>query len=475
MIKFELPMKKIRAHWLILLSMAAGLLVSCSHKAPMTRSDREKWNRSMLNGIYETAGNRNPKWDKDAEDALTYYGECRTASDDEVKELSDMIGDSAESAVNEGCNDPMIRYLYVRYSSDVQAKPLQDRQDLFRTAANDLLNSPYPEIWKFYAHYHAADIFWDGDTNLFPQVSQFLGIAISELSQAVQEKSLPEAEAYAATDALFQLIQNHPKEMEYAYDQIESPLAHQPDKAAMADFITATFYLQYAWVARGHDTADQVTAEGWRLFKERLDIAQKALEHAWSLDQQDPQIPTLMISVVLGQQTGRPEMEKWFDRAMKADPNNYQACRAKLHFLLPEWYGSRDDMLEFGRECVASTNWGGHVPLILVDAHIEFHNTLQREERRGYWLLPDVWPDIQDGYEKYAQLNPDETSFRYPYAWYAFSCLQTNDFVEQINLIRTNDGEIDYDYFGGKEAFDRAWAFATGAPMPTNEAAASSE
>ncbi|HTR40365.1 MAG TPA: hypothetical protein VMH87_01950, partial [Pseudomonadales bacterium] len=215
--------------------------------------------------------------------------------------------------------------------------------------------------------------------------------------------------------------------------------------------------------------------EGWQLFKERLDVAQKALEHAWSLDPQDPQIPTLMISVVLGQQTGRPEMEKWFDRAMKADPNNYLACRAKLHFLLPEWYGSRDDMLEFGRQCVASTNWGGRVPLILVNAHSQFYGTLASEERRDYWLIPDVWPDIQASYEKFAQLNPDKTRFRYPYARYALLCLQTNDFVQQINLIRQNDHDFNYNYFGGKQEFDRCWAFATGAPEPTNSTSATPE
>jgi hypothetical protein len=132
-------------------------------------------------------------------------------------------------------------------------------------------------------------------------------------------------------------------------------------------------------------------------------------------------------------------------------------------------------MLEFGRQCVASTNWGGHVPLILVDAHSEFDRTLPVVERNDYWLLPDVWPDIKAGYDKFAQLNPDETRFRYPYAWYAFRCLQTNDFVEQINLIRKNDGEVNYGYFGGEKAFDRAWAFATGASVPTNAVAPPSQ
>jgi hypothetical protein len=240
----------------------------------------------------------------------------------------------------------------------------------------------------------------------------------------------------------------------------------------MADFIKAAFYVQYAWRARGHGTADQVSEEGWRLFNERLATAEKALNHAWSADPQDPQIPTLMISVVLGQQKGRPEMEKWFARAMAADPDCYRACQAKLNFLLPQWYGSREDMLEFGRECAASTNWGGQVPLILVDAHRDFADTLDSDARRDYWIQRDVWPDLKAAYEKFAKVNPDQTRFRYPYAWYAFRCGQTNDFVEQIKLIRKNDGEVRYSYFGGKELFDRLWSRATGAEPPTNSAAA---
>ncbi|HTV39333.1 MAG TPA: hypothetical protein VMF08_02050 [Candidatus Sulfotelmatobacter sp.] len=316
----------------------------------------------------------------------------------------------------------------------------------------------------------AEILWWNQDNSLWQQVVQHRHAAVSDMVQAVQDKSLPESEADTAAQKLFDLLQYNEKETTNAYNQIEAALARQSGTATMADYIKATFYLRYAWQARGHGWSSQVTPEGWQLFGERLKVARRALEHAWSRDPQDPQIPTLMISIVLGEQSGRPEMEKWFARAMQADPDNYAACRAKLHFLLPEWYGSRDDMVAFGRECVASTNWGGEVPLILVDAHSEFDRTLTGEARRNYWLSPDVWPDIQSGYEKYAQLNPDETRFRYPYAWYALACDQTNAFVQQINLIRQNAGQINYGYFGGKASFDSAWAAATGQTASTNAA-----
>ncbi len=465
-------MKWIRTGSFVVLFLSVLLADSCSQKptAAQARMDREKWEDASLSGAYNSIGTRDPKWDKDARDALDAYSQTWTAPDDERDTLSDLIGNGADNAIGDGCQDAMIRYLYVRYSPAVRSKPLADRQNLYLNAADQLEAAPYPAIRKFYANVDTADIlWWDRNHHLWQQVVQHRHAAISDLVQAVQDKSLPEADADAAVQQLFDLLQYNEKETTNAYNQVEAAASHSGAQT-VADYIKAKFYINYAWRARGHGSANQVTQEGWRLFGERLKVARKALENAWSRDPQDPQIPTLMISVVQGEQSGRPEMEKWFARAMEADPNNYAACRAKLHFLLPEWYGSREDMLAFGRECVASTNWGGEVPLILVDAHGDFDRTLSGEDRHAYWLSPDVWPDIQSAYEKYVQLNPHETRFRYPYSWYAFACDQTNAFVQQINLIRQNDGQINYGYFGGKASFDVAWAAATGGTVSTNAA-----
>jgi len=79
-----------------------------------------------------------------------------------------------------------------------------------------------------------------------------------------------------------------------------------------------------------------------------------------------------------------------------------------------------------------------------------------------------VWPDIKAGYEKYAQLNPNASLFRYPYAAYAFRCGQLAAFTEQIALIRKNDGKLNYNYFGGKDAFEKLVTIASGQNQTTN-------
>jgi uncharacterized protein YqfA (UPF0365 family) len=60
-----------------------------------------------------------------------------------------------------------------------------------------------------------------------------------------------------------------------------------------------------------------------------------------------------MLTVCLGLAPERAEMELWFDRAMAADPNNRDACKAKLYNLEPKWHGSAEEMVKFGREWAA--------------------------------------------------------------------------------------------------------------------------
>ena len=455
--------------------LALGLLLtalgpaSCSPRQPATRADILKWNLAALTNSYDATGNRNPKWDRDAREAMTEFARTRTASDDELEVLFNLTGAAADNAVNAGCNDPMVRYLYVRYAGQTWA--LKERQEQYRSAANGLEQSGYPSIRKFYANVDAAEVLWQQrDTNVWSEVRALRSKAAANLNQAFQDRTLPESEAYQAADALFQMLSRNPYELTNAYGSMAATLSGLGSKSAASQLVKADFYIIYAWRARGNGTADQVTPEGWRLFHERLGEAEKALNKAWSANPDDAQIPTLMISIVTGQQKERPEMEKWFQRAMTADPDNYQACRKKLNYLLPQWYGSRDDLLTFGRECVASTNWGGHVPLILVDAHSEFARTLNADDRPAYWRSPEVWPDIQAGYEKFSQINPDATRFRYPYAAYAFRCGQWQDFNEQIKIIRKNDDEPDYNYFGGRNRLDKMLQLAN-QQMGTNSVA----
>jgi len=172
------------------------------------------------------------------------------------------------------------------------------------------------------------------------------------------------------------------------YDALEPVIFKNWPSESSVYLLKGTFCTDYAWQGRGGAFADKVTDQGWGLFEERLAEAEKALAKAWELNPRDARTARAMITVELGQGKGRDRMEMWFKRATDLNPNYYDAFHAKLYYLEPKWFGSPEDMLAFGRECVASKKWGGRVPLILRDAHEVLAKLEKKDQRADYWKRP---------------------------------------------------------------------------------------
>jgi hypothetical protein len=93
----------------------------------------------------------------------------------------------------------------------------------------------------------AADILWQQrDTNRWEEVRRFRQAAVTDLGQALQDKTLPETEAFYAAKDLFELLSRNIYELTNAYNQIQGRLSAQGGRSATAQFIKAEFYLQYA-------------------------------------------------------------------------------------------------------------------------------------------------------------------------------------------------------------------------------------
>jgi hypothetical protein len=136
-----------------------------------------------------------------------------------------------------------------------------------------------------------------------------------------------------------------------------------------------------------------------------------------------------MIEIEKGQGRGRERMETWFARALKQDGDDYFACRAKLEYLEPRWYGSEAEMLAFGRACRDTKNWEGRLPFILVEAHrrlarISLSRVPPDRIAEGYYARPYVWNDIRSVYEPFLALHPESRYDKSCYARLAALCCQ---------------------------------------------------
>jgi hypothetical protein len=81
---------------------------------------------------------------------------------------------------------------------------------------------------------------------------------------------------------------------------------------------------------------------------------------------------------------------------------------------------------------------------------------VEKPDQKKYWKDPEVWADIKSSFEKFFQLYPNETGWRHNYARYAYRCEQWDDLNKLIPLL----GNVNYEYFGGKQEFEKMVALA---------------
>ncbi len=424
------------------------------------REARLKWNLATLVGDYEKKGVRDPKWNQDAITALKLLAKARAYGPQEVSGFPEDVGTASRAAVEAGCTDPLIRYVYARFGL-----PTRDTNEIaafFKEVSWSLASSEYSSLRKFYgglraaeAQYRISGYFGSGNQGSV-EAWKLFRFAHQQLDKFLTDKTAPVEEVDDACHEYFHLAGRITGDLQAVFGTTEAALLANWSKASVAHLIRGEFYVQYAWVNRGSGFANTVTPEGWKGFQERLAVGEEALAQAWKLNPQDARIANTMLDLELGQGKGRGRMEQWFQRAMDKHPDNYDACSKKLYYLEPKWYGSAEEMLRFGRECVDSETWIGYVPLVLREAHDSLAIYVEKDKRSAYWKQPEVWPDLKASFEKFFQLNPDATRWRHNYARYAYWCEQWDDLNEQLKLL----GEINYEFFGGPDEFEKMAALA---------------
>lgn len=396
---------------------------------------------------YEKVGLKNPKWDEAAKKSLNIFARIRSWTNGLPNELIPELQTNLTCAMKNGCTDPMIRYLNLRF---VENQPGTNAAIAFSDVSSALQQSQYPDIRKYYATMWARRTWYHSGQKPSEIVSE-LTTSASNLANALKDKSITLREADQACDFLIADPWAPYLAKWNCYQTIEAPLISGFNGSCPFLLTKARAYIAYAWNARGNSYADKVSAAGWRLFAERLEIAAEALETAWAQDPHDVRICVEMLTVELGQGVGRERLEKWFQRGMKIDPTNYELCSSKMQYLRPRWYGSIEDMIAFGRECTMNTNYSGGIRLMLVDAYNDaFQEVQDKAERAEYWKQPRVWRDVQFTFEQFFKLYPDAVGYRHNYAFYANRCGQYQEFLNQIKLFPSTN----YAYFGGIEKFN---------------------
>jgi hypothetical protein len=112
----------------------------------------------------------------------------------------------------------------------------------------------------------------------------------------------------------------------------------------------AKAYAAYAWIARGQDSVDSVTANGWKQFAERTSTARQVLDDASKLSTKCPEWYFAMQQVSMAQQWEKAQATKLLQEAVAFEPTYYAYYRRHADYLQPMWFGEEGEAAKFAAQ-----------------------------------------------------------------------------------------------------------------------------
>jgi hypothetical protein len=215
--------------------------------------------------------------------------------------------------------------------------------------------------------------------------------------------------------------------------------------------------LQKAWDMRGGGYAITVSEYGNALFIHESEKARRLLQEAWEMKPEDP-IPAVNLiysSLSMGKQKATEHMRKWFDEVLKMQVDAPDAAQHFMWGLRPRWYGSHQQMKDFGLACANTERFDSGLPWMLLQAH---------RDCASEWDVPDAYfkeVDSQsydslcavfEGAEKEAKRTPWRSVDRTQAAVFEFKCGHYEEAQKWLQKLDAKPNGAVLDDWGGMDA-----------------------
>ena len=138
------------------------------------------------------------------------------------------------------------------------------------------------------------------------------------------------------------------------YGRISDWLKKYPNSTS-AKVAEASYFVGYAWFARGRGYASTVKEDAWPLFRERIETARTKLEALTGADRNDPGWYASMLQVAVAQGWPTEKFETVYAEGAKRFPTYTDLYFVAALYFTPKWGGSQTAFNEFVEQVVANT------------------------------------------------------------------------------------------------------------------------
>lgn len=346
----------------------------------------------------------------------------------------------AQIAYKKGCRDPLILSICDNYRFKDRRSISLKGGDEHLSHVDGLLATKYPAVLKLetlcaalhnVVFYSCHDKEPEGD-----DMSAF-----TAKTPIYLEKSLATFDAFLKTSppasVLFWKINSLLESVDESYEylsklgpEIDRVMADNGTPEAVRAYTEGNCQIYLAWAARGSGWANSVTEDGWAKMAKHLKMAEQVIDSASEAYPDVAQLPGLMITVELGQGTGKYRMNQWFEKAVKIDPDYARPYYRKIYYLQPKWHGEPQDVLDFAKECIMTGRWESGIPL----AGLKGLSDLA-EYNEAFYREPVLWAVVSPTYEEWLERYPESYNQRTRYFRWAVKAGKWDVARTQLELL----------------------------------------
>lgn len=440
-----------RCAWLIAILAMAAVAARADDPKPVSALDpdqlaaRMKHNgdayRQIRDQSLATYAKLHPTaspFDDDARNAIRFAVYLNVFGDGYREGIWDVEKKLYNKAMSVGAKDPLLEAIPV-FVQGTKAPTSDSVALVMVTHADELAAAGYPADFTFLYYRIALKLLFSAkhenrledpkSADAIPGVINKTANMYGELVKAHRDPAgLFESAHYVLHD-----LQSDGDLLTQAAIALDQAIAQTDPASPLRDGVKGEYYTTFAWTARSNAYANKVTPEGWKLFAERLQLAADILEKAYAAHPESGYLAREMLTVELGQGQGRERMNLWFDRAIKADPDDFAAYRAKIYYLEPKWYGSDDDIWNFGVESAATKNYAARIPLVLIDAAVG-----QMKQHPEWFADSQKWPVLESTLRGFLEQYPRSNYYRSVLARFACEGQHWAVAEEQFKILGDN-------------------------------------